>query len=315
MSVPGVNLDDPTIQRDEIDGVQGPLYKVVDERFNTSPDFPLAEDAIKYAARPEDLFIVTYPKNGTTWTQQIVTCIQYDGQVPQGKKLYDFSPFLEMLGRESAENVPRPGSIKTHLPFHLQPKHEEAKYIIVFRNAKDACVSFHHHHQLFPGYGVQGMDFHDFFKFWLKGTLECSSYFDWVLSWWNQRNNPSVLILLYEDMKSDIRGAVLKIAEFMGQEYKRKLIADDELILKKVLENTTLQKMKKDMNEGKIAAFQDEIKPLNGQKLEFIRKGIVGDYMNYFNEQENEILEKMFHEKFDGTGLEHLWDKYKIFKQ
>ena len=192
MSSSGANIsDDPKIQRDTIEGIQGPLFKVVDEKFNTSPDFPLVEEAITYEAKPDDLFIVTYPKNGTTWTQQIVTCIQYDGQVPEGKKLYDFSPFLEMLGREAAEKVPRPGSIKTHLPFHLQPKHEQAKYIIVLRNAKDACVSFYHHHQLFPGYGIQGMDFHDFFKFWLKGTLECSSYFDWVLSWWKHRNNPT----------------------------------------------------------------------------------------------------------------------------
>lgn len=50
------------------------------------------------------------------------------------------------------------------------------------------------------------------------------------------------------------------------------------------------------------------------KKLDFIRKGIVGDYMNHFNDRENELLETKFHEKFDGTELENLWDIYKIFK-
>ena len=135
MYVPVIDMNDPMIFRDTIDGVKEPLYKVVDDKFNTLLDFPDVM-VIKYVVRPEDLFIVTYPKNGTTWTQQIVTCIQYDGQLPEGKKMYDFSPFLEMLGREAAENVPRPGSIKTHLPYHLQPKHEKAKYILVLRNAR-----------------------------------------------------------------------------------------------------------------------------------------------------------------------------------
>ena len=72
--------------------------------------------------------------------------------------------------------------------------------------------------------------------------------------------------------------------------------------------------MNKDMKEGKIADFQNEIKPLEGQKLNFIRKGVIGDYTNHLTELENELLERKFHEKFDGTGLEHLWDKYNIFK-
>ena len=88
------------------------------------------------------------------------------------------------------------------------------------------------------------MDFHDFFMFWLIGTLECSSYFDWVLSLWEQRDNPNVLILLYEDMKSDSRSAILKITDFLGEGYKEKSLANDELMPKKVIENTSLQKMK-----------------------------------------------------------------------
>ena len=54
-------------------------------------------------------------------------------------------------------------------------------------------------------------------------------------------------------------------------------------MLKIVMENTSIQKMRQDLREGRITEFNDEMKPLNGEKLEFIRKGVVGDYMNHFN--------------------------------
>ena len=55
-------MADPTLRRDVIDGIPGPFYKVVDEKYSTAPESPLVLDAIKYVARPEDLFMVTYPR-------------------------------------------------------------------------------------------------------------------------------------------------------------------------------------------------------------------------------------------------------------
>ena len=305
MSALHVIQDESVIRRHVIDSVQGPKYRwIANESFKVAPTFDQAEPGLGYKPNEDDLFIVTYPKNGTTWTQQIVTLIQCNGSFPEGKKKDNFSKFLEMDGIEKVEARIRPGSIKTHLPFELQPKigsppNFGPKFIFVIRNAKDAAVSFHYHHQLFDAYGVQGMDFHDFFKFWIRGELECGSYFDFVKGWWNQRNNPNVLTLLYEDMKSDTRSAIIKIADFMGSDYKSKMLEDDERVLKLVTQNSSFDTMKRERSS-------DDDK-------EFIRKGIIGDHVNHLNEEENEQIERLFHEKFDGTGLEHLWDNYHIF--
>ena len=301
--------------RETIDGIPGPIVRLVKgTNFYVAPPFDKIEDALTYKPRSDDLFVTTYPKNGTTWTQQIVTCIFNGGKVPDGKKTWDLSIFLEMRGREDAEKMPRPGAVKTHLPYYLQPKNETAKHIIIFRNAKDVCVSFHYHHQRSPSYGNQGMDFHDFFKFFMKGAVEAGSYFEWVKSWWEQRHNPNILILLYEDMKSDTRTAILRIAEFIGGDYKEQLLANDEKMLKIVIENSSFGKMKDAFSEETRHPERPPVFGPDGERIEFIRKGIVGDYLNYFTEQENEIMDRVFHEKFDGTGLEHLWDKYNIFK-
>ncbi|KAG0418491.1 hypothetical protein HPB47_004839 [Ixodes persulcatus] len=44
--------------------------------------------ALSYEPRPEEIFIVTYPKCGTTWTQYIVHSILNDGVFPK-----DFTDF------------------------------------------------------------------------------------------------------------------------------------------------------------------------------------------------------------------------------
>ncbi|GFQ81594.1 sulfotransferase 1C4 [Trichonephila clavata] len=68
-----------------------------------------------------------------------------------GKELEDpseflrASPFIDMLGMEDVNNMPRPGAFKTHLPYSHLSYSPEAKYIFVARNPKDCCVSFFHH--------------------------------------------------------------------------------------------------------------------------------------------------------------------------
>ena len=47
--------------------------------------------------------------------------------------------------------------------------------IFVCRNPKDTCVSFYHHHALFPDYKMKP-NFPDFANLFLQGALEYGSY-------------------------------------------------------------------------------------------------------------------------------------------
>lgn len=274
--------------------ISGPKFKVI-RGFNFAPGFETEniESGLDYKARSDDLFIVTYPKNGTTWTQQIVILLLNNGEIPDDVLeggVYVRSPFLEANGAKEAEDLPRPNAIKTHLRFDLQPWHDEAKYIIVIRNPKDACVSFYHHTTLSVSYQF-GKDrtFDEYFPFWLAGEVECGSYFDWILSWWPHRNKKNVLFVLYEDMKADPSKQIKRMAEFMGN------IELSESVLEQVVEKSDFSSMAKTMKVH-----------LNKN----LRKGIVGDHKSYLNEQQTLALETMFHEKFDGTGIEKLWTNY-----
>lgn len=246
--------------------------------------------ALNYQPLDGDIFIVTYPKNGTTWTQQIVILLQNNGELPEdvvNGGLGVRSPFLEYWGADSLRHITRPFSIKTHIEANSHPWNPRSKYIIVLRNPKDALVSFYYHQTNGPHYGIENLPFDEFFEFWINGDVECGCYFDWLLSWWQRKDFDNVMITTYEDRMNDPAGDVIRIAKFLNIPY------DDDMIHKTV-ERSSFTAMRGSVNKTK-----------NGN---FLRKGIVGDWRNHFNDSQNYRLEEMFHKKFDGTGLENLWN-------
>jgi hypothetical protein len=91
-------------------------------------------------------------------------------------------------------------------------------------------------------------------------------------------------------MKNNPNDAVLKIAEFLGQEFVIQLKENNELLLNKVIENSTISAMKSTLDADLLT-----------------RKGVVGDWRNYFNKEESDLVDEKVREYFTGTGLENLW--------
>jgi hypothetical protein len=80
----------------------------------------------------DDVWVVTYPKCGTTWTQELVWMVNNGLNYEKAMKedLYVRSPFLEFGGIinnletdfvEMCKNLSRPRLIKSHLPLFLLP--------------------------------------------------------------------------------------------------------------------------------------------------------------------------------------------------
>jgi len=285
--------------------------------------------ALAYKPRPDDLFIATYPKCGTTWVQNIVACI-----FRNGKPFYTFlefmmgTPYLEMVGVKAVEMMKRPGAIKVHLPYGLTPRSTEAKYIFVARNPKDTLVSFYHHTENIPGYNFKDGAFDDYFELFIDGKVDYGDYFDCLLSWYEHRNDPNVLFITYEQLKKDPRTYVLKIAEFMDPKYKKALLENDERVLNDVIHHTSFSYMKEHMmkalnemlslpKESIInhpdlppemrELLQKDVFESKDTKNTFFRKGVVGDWKNYFSPSQSARLEKKYRERTLGTDIPELW--------
>ncbi len=255
--------------------------------------------ALKYEAQPSDIFIVTYPKCGTTWTQYILWLMQHQGEpLSLSEKLEDYIPHLEEVGKETIEKLPKPRVIKTHFPHHLTPYHPQAKYIYVARNPFDCAVSFYHHTRGFiKHYDFAEGTFDDFFECFIKGEVDFGDYFDHLVPWYHHKDDKNVLFLTYETMKVNLEMIIIEIANFLGGDYLNCL--ENEKILNKIIINSSLENMKKDQQRW--SSKRPENMP------SFIRKGVVGDWKNYFSSEQKQRLTEKFMMRNAATELENIW--------
>ncbi|XP_037499872.1 sulfotransferase 1E1 [Rhipicephalus sanguineus] len=283
--------------------------------------------ALSYKPRSDDIFIVTYPKSGTTWMQYVILSILGGGEVPRTFAEYALaSPYLELLGAESVERMPRPGLIKTHLPFHKAPYSPEAKYICAARNVYDVCVSYYYHTRGLTPISVKDVSFATFHDMITAGKLSYGDYFDHVLSWYEHRHHPNVLFFTYEDVKKDPQLWVMNIAEFLGKEYAQALKRDPELLLK-VISASSLTNMKQIFTETLSASVLDllslpsekglkslqvyrDIWPQIGElhkNEDFVRKGVIGDWKEHFTPELIEKTKAWIERKTMASDVMELW--------
>ena len=257
------------------------------------------ESGLGYKAQPEDVFIATYPKCGTTWVQYIVWLIQHNGEpLPVEKSMTVEIPHLEEVGKEFVAALPLPRVIKTHLPYLLTPSHPDAKYIYVARNPFDCAVSFYYHTKGFvKHYDFAEGTFDEFFECFITGEVDFGDYFDNLLSWYEHKDDSNILFLTYENIFADTQKAVRKIAEFLGTEYSDPL--RDGETLKRILYYSSFQSMSQ--NQSRWSSKRDDNMP------PFIRKGQVGDWKNHFSPDQVKRLTERFVTRTKGTDMDKLW--------
>lgn len=254
----------------------------------------------RYRASPGDVFVVSYPKCGTTWLQYIVYLLENDARpLAAGQRLDEVLPHLEEVGEAALRALPEPRRIKTHLPFERTPFESGAKYLYVARNPFDCAVSFYHHTRGFPRH----YDFADgswdvFFECFIRGEVDFGDYFDHLLSWWPRRTDPNVLFLTYERMLAAPANAVRAIAAFLGGTAAA-VARDSGRLVADVVRLSSFDHMRRD--QGRWSSARPADMPA------FVRKGVAGDWRNQFSAEQARRLAAKLRERTAGTGIESLW--------
>ncbi|MGH7022743.1 MAG: sulfotransferase domain-containing protein [Caulobacteraceae bacterium] len=199
-------------------------------RFMTPPE--IGASIASFRPRASDIIISPYGKCGTTWLQQSFHCLRTGGD----QDFDDIScvvPWIEtagILGLDlSAEQRAEPRGFKSHLAWPVVPK--GARYVVSLRDPKDALVSMYRFMEgwfLEPGAVAIG----EFAVSWLERG-QGRDYWSHLISWWEQRDNPDVLLVSYEQMSADPEAAVRRLAAFCG-------IALSERLLTQTLDMTSL---------------------------------------------------------------------------
>ncbi|XP_006840042.1 PREDICTED: amine sulfotransferase-like [Chrysochloris asiatica] len=88
-------------------------------------DIDLLENLEDFEIRDDDVFIVTYPKSGTIWAQQILSLIYFEEHRNRTDNVetVDRAPFFEYNARKMDFHArPSPRLFTSHLPYYLAPK-------------------------------------------------------------------------------------------------------------------------------------------------------------------------------------------------
>ena len=259
------------------------------------PAADIAEQREKFVIRPDDVFIATYPKCGTTWMQQIVKLIANNG-VETGADCDVFVPWHELMSLEEIESMTSPRFFKSHLPYSLMPgggdpEKTKANYICVIRNPKDAAISMYHHmKKMIPSHLLSSWEV--YFDKFIDGNVPHGSFHSHFLGWWAHRDAANILILTFEQMKRDPRTAVTSVASFLGYS-----LTDE--VIDKIVSDTAFDKMKNNK-----AANKESWDVLSGDTtMKFMRKGVVGDWRNFFSPEQSARIDTLVADKLADSGL------------
>ncbi|XP_026579483.1 amine sulfotransferase-like [Pseudonaja textilis] len=251
----------------------------------------------------DDTFIITYPKSGTVWTQNIVSLILYEGHRDgtENITLIERAPWLEYnIFRADLPNRPSPRVICSHLPYYLIPKglrNKRAKIIYVFRNPKDVLVSSYHFYKMLIIMETS-KQFDAYFERFLAGKVPSSLWIDHIEGWYAHKNDFNILFLSYEEMKKDLRSSVLKICNFLGRELTEKEVDD-------VVDKATFDNMKMDPRANYKLMVPTIV---DSSKGVFLRKGIVGDWKNHMTVAQSEKFDRVFKERMEKLPFKFCWD-------
>lgn len=186
--------------------------------------------------RDDDIVIATYAKSGTTWLQQIVSQLVFNGA--EGLEVAEMSPWVDL--RVPPKDVKLPALeaqthrrfLKTHLPVDALVYSPKAKYIYIGRDGRDVVWSMHNHHaranEMFydllnntpglvgPPIEPPPDDVRPYYRDWFeKDGFPFWSFWENVRSWWEIRNLPNMMLLHFADLKADMPKQIRKIAAFL----------------------------------------------------------------------------------------------------
>ena len=245
----------------------------------------------KFKLRPEsDIFIVTYPKSGSTWMQSIVRemLLKEDPENLATMTLNERLPWTDdpcEMDLDKIESWPSPRAFKCH---HHTPKemddlffkgNRNVRIIYVTRDPRDIAVSLYHHLKKagFSPY-VNAASFDDFHKTYMrdKDVVYYGLWEHHMHNWLSVRKEYNILCVKYEDLIADALKEIRRVAAYLGVDLTESRVED-----------ITARTSFKSMLARRKELFKDDSEITNSM----LRKGIVGDWVNHF--QEKADAEKM----------------------
>ena len=189
-----------------------------------------------FSFRDDDIIIATYAKSGTTWMQQIIAQLLFNGDAEL--EVAEMSPWMDLRVPPKQVKLPVVAAqthrrfVKTHLPVDALVFSEKAKYIYIGRDGRDVLWSLYNHHitandawykalndtlgRVGPAIEKPPSSITQYYHKWLDDNgYPWWPFWENVRSWWAIRKLPNVYFVHYANLKNDMPGEIRRIAEFL----------------------------------------------------------------------------------------------------
>src|SRR5450755_2504536 len=102
--------------------------------------FGLHRPGHNLAIFPDDVFLVSYPRSGNTWTRFLIANLLYPDQRVTFANIERLIPDAEALSSRYKKGIPSPRVIKSHQYFD----HRYGKVLYIARDPRDMLLSYYH---------------------------------------------------------------------------------------------------------------------------------------------------------------------------
>jgi hypothetical protein len=212
-------------------------------------------------SRPEDVFIVGYPKSGNTWFQYLVSGVVYgiDPELTPDSVIQELAPDVHALQYYKRFATP------TFFKSHDVPGPEHKRVVYLLRDGRDAMVSFLHYLKACRHPHLEFLELVQEVQRW-SGQ---GNWWEHVERWLANPYQAQMITIRYEDLLQDTARELRRFCEFVG-------IRSAPAHLESVAAKATFARMRqKEVNQqgwtnGSHASWPKD-------KF-FIRRGQVGSY-------------------------------------
>ncbi len=257
------------------------IYKLVDKagrrlkKISDKLGFILYK--LEFGERDDDIYIVTYPKSGTTMMQMILYHLTTHGDLAFNH-IYEVSPWIRnaSIRGEKPREFASPRLIKSHDFYEEFSKGVKGRFIFVFRDGMDVAVSLFHQNR---NYNNPDLEFNEFISKFLSNGK--TNWFKYTQDWLENKHNHTILYLRYEDLINDKEGQINKIIRFC----KLNSTADQ---IDRALRYSSFDQMKQ--LEEKFGVQPPSTKMVYDQ---FIRRGKIGEGKKHFSPEQQDKFIKL----------------------
>ncbi|GFP97929.1 cytosolic sulfotransferase 5 [Phtheirospermum japonicum] len=254
---------------------------------------------------PKDVILASFPKTGTTWLKALIHSItirsdqKHENNTLLSNHPQDLIPSLETNLYVHPKDVRILG---THIPYQILGdvlNSCECKIVYVTRNPKDTLVSLWHFVQKADDVKDDPWELEIAVDQFCNGIVAFGPYYDHVLAFREEsvKRPEKVFFVTYEEIKENPKNCVRKLGEFLGCPFDEG--ENGEMEIEEIVKNCSFENLSnQEVNKS------SELP--NGFPLpysSFFRKGEVGDYKNYLDDEMIAKIDGVTREIFHRNGF------------